>query len=101
MNFDPDWTIAPGETLREWREELGFGTKVASALCAGMSREQYERIEAAKEPITPVIAAALTQGTGIPTNLWLNLERRYRADLKAGKIDASEPAPHIRHVEDP
>lgn len=90
MTFDPDWTIAPGETLREWREENKLGTKAAATTCAGMARGRYEAIESGQEKITADIAAALAHGTGIPATLWLNLERRYRADLKAGKTDTTD-----------
>ena len=31
----------------------------------------------------------LAHGTGIPAALWLNLERNYRADLKAGRKDST------------
>lgn len=87
--FDPDWTIAPGATLRDWREENGLGVQAAATTCARMPRELYERIEAGSQKITPDLAAALAHGTQIPARLWLNLERRYRADLKAGKTDTT------------
>jgi plasmid maintenance system antidote protein VapI len=88
-SFDPDWTIAPGATLKDWREENGLGPKSAATACA-MDRETFERIETGKRKITQVIACKLQQGTGIPATLWLNLEKRYRADLAAGKVDTSD-----------
>ena len=87
--FDPDWTIAPGETLREWREETHVGPQSAATACGRMPLAMYEGVEAGKRRITKAIADGLAIGTGIPASLWLNLERRYRADLKAGKKDTT------------
>jgi plasmid maintenance system antidote protein VapI len=87
--YDPDWTIAPGATLRDWREENRLGVKAAATTCA-MDVNTYERIESGKKPIGQVTACKLQQGTGIPATLWLNLERHYRADIKAGRKDTTD-----------
>lgn len=84
--FDPDWVVAPGETLREWREENGLGIKAASTACGHLSERTYKRIEAGTQPISPALAARLEYGTSIPVYLWLNLERAFRAGLAAGKV---------------
>lgn len=81
---DRDWTVAPGETLREWREEQRLSAETAAILC-WMEDERYERIEAGEEPITVRDAVTLAIGTGISANLWLMLERAYRDDLAAGR----------------
>ena len=88
MTFDPDWTIAPGATLKDWREENGLGVKAAARTCR-MEPKVYEAIEAGKRRITTPLAVRLYAGTCIPAKLWLNLERRYRDDLKAGKADST------------
>lgn len=85
LPFDPDWVIAPGATLRDWREENRLGPKAAATACARMPQDLYEAIEKGNRRITRTIAEALAHGTGIPASLWLNLERNYRAGLKAGK----------------
>jgi plasmid maintenance system antidote protein VapI len=85
--FDPDWVVAPGETLRAWREENHLGLRSAATAC-GMPADTYERIEQGKRKITAPIAERLDYGTCIPASLWLNLERAYRAGLKAGKARA-------------
>ncbi len=85
MTFDRDWTIAPGETLRDWCEENGLPHRTAAVACGRMPVETFERIVSGKQRITKTIAAALSHGTGIPASLWLNLERGYRADIKAGR----------------
>jgi len=89
MTFDRDWTIAPGETLREWCEENGISPRAAAVACGRMPTATFERILSGKQRITKTIASALAHGTGIPASLWLNLERAYRADLKAGRIDTT------------
>ena len=88
MSFDPDWTIAPGETLREWAAENGLPPRTAARAC-DMWPALFAGICAARVPITQPLADALRHGTGISARLWLNLERRYRADLAAGKTDTS------------
>lgn len=83
--LDPDWTIHPGETLREWREEHKLGVKAAATVCGRMDVKVYEAVESGKRRITKTIAAQLERGTYIPARLWLRLEKRFRADLKAGR----------------
>lgn len=80
-----DWTIHPGATLRDWREENGLPVTAAATCCARMPVEMYEAIEAGKRRITKVIADGLAHGTGISASFWLDYERLFRADLKAGR----------------
>jgi HTH-type transcriptional regulator/antitoxin HigA len=86
--WDPDWTISPGETLRDWMEENHLTPRVVARICH-MSQGEVERVLNGTRVITPKAAAKLAAGTQIPARLWLNLERAYRDGLKAGKIDAS------------
>ena len=85
MSFDRDWTIAPGATLADWCEENRLPHRAAATACGRMPIETFEAIVADKRRITKTIAEALAHGTGISASLWLNLERNYRADLKAGR----------------
>lgn len=87
--FDPDWVIRPGETLAEWIEENGLGVRSAATACGRMDPDRMRRIIDGKQKLTRDDAARLAAGTGIPASLWLNLERTYRAGLKAGKVDTS------------
>jgi HTH-type transcriptional regulator / antitoxin HigA len=84
-NFDPDWTISPGETLREWMEENGLPLKATATACGRMDPKQLQGILDGKRKITTVAACKLQQGTGIPARLWLNLERQFRQGLAEGK----------------
>lgn len=86
-DFDRDWTIAPGATLADWCEENNLPYRAAATACGRMPLEMFEAIVAGEQRITETIAGALHHGTGISASLWLNLERRYRADLKAGRKD--------------
>ena len=83
--FDPDWVVAPGETLREWRESNHLPVGAAATACARMPYQLYEQVESGDAPITPQIAKGLEWGTHIPATLWLNLERIFRAGLAQGK----------------
>lgn len=83
--FDPDWVIAPGQTLQEWREDNNLPVRAAATACGRMDPQIFRRIESGDERITEKLARQLEHGTGIPARLWLNLERVYRAGLAAGK----------------
>lgn len=87
--FDRDWTVKPGETLREWIEENGLTVRSTATACARMSPTRLQGILDGKR-LTEDDAARLAHGTGIPARLWLNLERAYRADLHAGRKDVSD-----------
>lgn len=84
--FDRDWTVRPGATLKDWREEQGLSARVTATLCR-MEPEHYEALEAGKRKVTRVVACKLQQGTGIPASFWLNYERMYREDLARGRKD--------------
>lgn len=85
-DFDRDWTVRPGATLKEWREENKLPVKAMARLCS-MSVEQYEGVEAGRRKVTQVVACKLAQGTGIPPRLWLRFEAMYREDLAHGRKD--------------
>lgn len=87
-SFDPDWTIKPGETLREWIEENGLTVRSTAVACGRMDPMRLQGILDGKA-ITQEDAERLAHGTGIPARLWRALERRYRADLRAGRKDMS------------
>lgn len=82
---DPDWVVAPGDTLREWIEENGLTVRSTAIGCGHMHPDRLQRIIDGKQRITRDDAARLQAGTQIPARLWLNLERALRAGLKAGK----------------
>jgi plasmid maintenance system antidote protein VapI len=79
-----DWTVAPGEVLREWRQNARLGLGDAAKACR-LTPERYLAIEAGDEPIGVDEAIRLAMGTQIAGRVWLAWERRYRADLAAGR----------------
>lgn len=84
--WDPDWVVAPGETLREWREHNHLPARAAAVACARMPLAIYQGIESGEVPIDETLASALAHGTSIPAVFWLTLERAFRAGLAAGKM---------------
>lgn len=83
MTWQPDYAVAPGETLREWAEEHSQDATTLALACRRMKLETLEGILAGTTEITAVLAGALQAGTGIPARFWLNLERAYRAKVPA------------------
>lgn len=86
LKFDPDWVVAPGDTLAEWCEENKLPPRVAAVACGKMPPERFQGIIDGEVRITETDAEALAHGTGIPAYLWLNLERAFRVGLAAGKV---------------
>jgi HTH-type transcriptional regulator / antitoxin HigA len=81
--FDPDWVVAPGETLAEWFESIGLPKSVARQY--GIPDEQLEKILAGEEPIDEALAQRLCNLTFVGAPFWLNMEHNYRVGLAAGK----------------
>lgn len=85
MSFDRDWTISPGETLRDLIEERGWSVADAAKRCGNMPVESMEKILDASTPINYAVAYFLELGTAVSRTFWLNYERRYRSDLAKGR----------------
>ena len=91
--WEPDYVIAPSETLREWMEYNGMSETVLAVACAGRTGRD-SAVEAIRQvlercPLSEAHAACLERGTGIPARFWLALEHNYRVGLAAGKEDIS------------
>lgn len=91
MKFDPDWVVAPGETLVDWFEEQGarWDSEIALRLAAahGISGSELGNIVRGGGPgrIGESQAERLESMTGITARFWLALEHNYRVGLDAGK----------------
>lgn len=85
MTWDPEWVIRPGETIQDYIDETG-GSVEALAGATGLSVSLLQGVIDGA-PLTPAIATALYEGTGVSEQLWLTLEARYRAGLAAGKVE--------------
>lgn len=81
--FDPDYVVAPGETLREWFDDVGLPLSVAALY--GIDERTLQRIFDGKQKITPAIAQRLCNLTHVGAPFWLALEQNFRVGLAAGK----------------
>lgn len=81
--FDPDWVVAPGETLKDWFDEMDV--PLLSAIEQGIPEDVLSGILDGNEPITEEIAEKLFSLTGVSAAFWIALERNYQDGLAAGK----------------
>lgn len=81
--FDPDWVIAPGETLAEWFEEMRLPHTTARHY--GISERELKGVLAGTRKITPAVAQRLCNLTHVGAAFWLALEHNFRVGLAAGK----------------
>ena len=81
LPYDPDYAVAPGETLKETLIAMEM-TKSELATITGIDKAVIAGILKGSEPITEEIAISLARATGVPDVLWMNLERQYRAQLE-------------------
>jgi HTH-type transcriptional regulator / antitoxin HigA len=80
--YDPDYAVAPGETLLEVMESSGM-TQKEFAVRTGLTVQSLNRIFRGEQPISFDTAARLELVTGTPARLWNNLETNYRERLAA------------------
>ena len=85
--FEPDYAVAPGETLAETLASLGM-SQAELALRTGLTNVSVNRIIKGEQPITAEIANMLELATGVPASMWNNLETHYREQL--AKIEERE-----------
>ena len=85
-----DIPIRPGETLAEEIEYIGL-SRQELADRMDVPLRLIGKIIPGKEPITHEIAAKLGGALGIPADLWINLERRYR--LTQARLEMQGEAP--------
>lgn len=78
--YDPDYAVAPGETIRETMEHLGM-SQVEVAQRAGLSTKHVNELVKGKASITADTALRLERVLGVPAGLWMNLERQYQEQL--------------------
>ena len=85
--FEPDYAVAPGETLAETLASLGM-SQAELALRTGLTDVSVNRIVKGVQPITAETANKLELVTGVPAGMWNNLEAQYREQL--AKIEERE-----------
>ncbi len=85
--FEPDYAVAPGETLREVIESMGM-TQTELSVRTGLTIQSISRILSGTQPITYETANLLELVTGVSATFWNNLEANYRGRIL--KIQAME-----------
>ncbi len=75
--FEPDYAVAPGETLAETLDSLEM-TQVELAKRTGLTEQSINRIIKGSQPLTFETASKLELATGVPSRFWNNLEAQYR-----------------------
>lgn len=87
--FNPDWVVAPGESLRECLDAQGFDVedyaRGTGGWLFGITREEMKGMLAGTQTIDAVLANKLQRLTGVNERMWLALEHNFRAGLAAGK----------------
>lgn len=78
--FQPDYAIAPGESLRELIDSMGMSHKEMAARLE-MTEQSLVRILKGMQPITYDTSERLELVTGTPASFWNNLEALYREQL--------------------
>ncbi|MCV7301221.1 ImmA/IrrE family metallo-endopeptidase [Mycobacterium barrassiae] len=77
--LEPDYAVAPGETLAEWLEERRMKqAELASRI--NISEKALSQIVTGAAPLTRATAAKLELVTGVPARTWNNLEALYQDD---------------------
>ena len=78
--FEPDYAVAPGETLRETIEALDMSQKEL-ATRTGLTQQTLIRIFKGEQPISYDTANLLELAVGVSASMWNNLEAQYREQL--------------------
>ena len=78
--FEPDYAVAPGETLRETMDTLDMSQKEL-AIRTGLTVQSLIRIFKGEQPISYETANRLELAVGVPASMWNNLEAQYREQL--------------------
>lgn len=74
---DPDYAVPPGETIREFLDDLGMSQRqLASRL--GLTPKHVNQLVQGLVPLSPDVAARLELVTGMPARLWNRLEADYQ-----------------------
>lgn len=78
--YDPDYVVAPAETVKEWFVLNPFEHKLYNGIDLVIDVIN-------KKELTQRHALYLHELTDIPVQFWITLEHNYRVGLAAGKKD--------------
>ncbi|MFF0244700.1 ImmA/IrrE family metallo-endopeptidase [Streptosporangium sandarakinum] len=82
----PDYAVPPGETIREYLDELGM-TQRELAARLGLSAKHLNRLVQGLVPLSHEIAQRLELVTGMPARLWNRLEADYQSALQRLRLE--------------
>lgn len=80
FRYSPDYSVSPGDTLRETLEALGM-TQVQLARRTELSQKHINQVVQGLASISPETALALERVTGVPSRFWNTLEANYQSRL--------------------
>jgi HTH-type transcriptional regulator/antitoxin HigA len=80
VRFEPDYAIAPGESLRATLGSLGM-TQSDLAARTGLSLKHINQIVQGVAPLTPETSLLFEKATSVPARMWNSLEAAYRERL--------------------
>jgi len=75
--YDPDYAVAPGQTLQETIDALGIDQRELAAR-TGLSAKYINQIVRGVASISQDTAIRLERVTGVPARMWNNLEANYQ-----------------------
>ena len=78
-NFIPTVAVAPGETIRDEMDFLGWD-QLELATKLDIPTKYLRNILSGSDPITDVIAIKLERVLGPSAEFWMNLETNYQLD---------------------
>ncbi|MDD5546298.1 MAG: HigA family addiction module antitoxin [Candidatus Omnitrophica bacterium] len=78
--FNPDYAVAPGETVLEYLNHLGM-TQAELSTRTGRPLKTINEIIKGKQAITPETALQFERALGMTASFWNNLEKNYREVL--------------------
>lgn len=83
--FAPNWTIPPGQTLKDALAERGITDQYAAAKLLGLRQQYVSRLYRGTMQLTPRLAIKLESlGLG-NAEFWVRREALYRLDIERGK----------------
>lgn len=81
---DRDWTVHPGEVLRETLAERHM-SQAEFAQRMGLSKKHVNLIVNGKSGYSPKVALGMEHVLGISARFWLTLQANYETDLLRGR----------------
>lgn len=83
--MERDWTVHPGEMLREKLEELGM-TQAYLAMATGYTQKHINQVVMGHCRISPDMALRLERELDISARMWVRLQADYDLDVARGIV---------------